>query len=202
MISILLVDDHKMMREGLLKVLDHDRYMVVDQAENGAQAVEKYMEIKPDVVLMDLSLPVMDGLEASRKIIEHDPAARVLLLTMGGTDADILEAMELQVKGYLNKASSAEVLNNTISLIMADESVYPTDIFLKKKHGDAAFKELTPKEKEVLKEMARGKANKVIASALDISEGTVKVHIKSILKKLSVNNRTEAAILAYEKGVV
>lgn len=202
--SVLIVDDHALVREGVRSLLDAEQFRVVGEAGDGQEAVATYKALHPDIVLMDMQMPKKNGLEASREILEHDPNARVVILSVDLTEADLMRAVDMSVKGYLLKTSSGEALNQALKLVIAGESVFPSDALIKgMSHRQEAHEVgLTPREEEILRYIAKGLSNKCIAREIDVTEGTVKVHIKAILKKLDMGNRTQAAIYAYERGLV
>jgi DNA-binding NarL/FixJ family response regulator len=203
-LKILVADDHALMREGIRTLLDQDKFQVIAEAEDGMEAVQKYQSSHPDIVLMDLNMPRKNGLEAARDILREDKNAKVVMLTVELSEVDLMQAVDYSVKGYLLKTSSADSLNQALSLVADGESVFPSEALIKGMNRRAQGVEmgLTPREEEILRYIAKGMSNKGIARELDVTEGTIKVHIKAILKKLGIQNRTQAAIYAYEKGIV
>lgn len=201
--NILVVDDHALIREGICSLLDKEQFNVIGEAADGREAVRKYEELSPSVVLMDMQMPIMSGLDASKEILNKHPEAKIVILSVDLTEADLMRAVDLTLKGYLLKTSNSESLNHALSLIMSGESVFPSESLIKGMNNRFKTQEigLTPREEEILRHIARGESNKGIARNLKVTEGTVKVHIKAILKKLDMNNRTQAAIYAYERGL-
>ncbi|MAI08943.1 MAG: DNA-binding response regulator [Magnetococcales bacterium] len=201
--SVLIVDDHALIREGVTSLLDSEQFTVIGEAGDGDVAIEKYNELKPDVVLMDLKMPNMSGLDAAKEILAQDPDAKIVMLSVELTEADLMRAVDLSVKGYLLKTSNSEALNHALNLVLSGESVFPSEALIRGMNNRHQAQEvgLTPREEEILRYIARGESNKGIARSLDVTEGTIKVHIKAILKKLDMNNRTQAAIYAYERGL-
>lgn len=201
---VMVADDHTLVREGICSLLDMDQFDVVGQASNGLEAVDMYDQMHPDIVLMDLNMPKKNGLEAARDILIHDQNAKIVVLTVEMSEADLMRAVDMKIKGYLLKTSGAESLNHALSLVVGGESVFPSEALISgmNRRVQSAEMGLTPREEEILRHIAQGQSNKNIARDLDVTEGTVKVHIKAILKKLDMSNRTQAAIYAYEKGLV
>tara|TARA_R110000868_G_scaffold218576_2_gene469374 strand:- start:297182 stop:297784 length:603 start_codon:yes stop_codon:yes gene_type:complete len=200
----MVVDDHALIREGISSLLDKDQFIVIGEACDGEEAVTRYNELSPALVLMDMKMPKMSGLEASKEILKSHPDAKIVILSVDLTEADLMQAVDLSIKGYLLKTSNSEALNHALSLVMSGESVFPSEALISGMNNRHKTQEmgLTPREEEILRHIARGESNKGIARNLDVTEGTIKVHIKAILKKLDMNNRTQAAIYAYERGLV
>jgi DNA-binding NarL/FixJ family response regulator len=196
------VDDHPIFRDGLSAVLAmHPDLELVGEADNGAAAVEMFRGCSPDVTLMDLSMPVMGGVEAIRKIVAEFPSARIVALTTYQGDADIHRALEAGARGYLLK----DVLRN--ELADAIRTVYRMGWILPNAVAQQLAKfvprvELTSRELEVLNLMAKGLRNKAIAEQIGRTEATVKVHVLHILDKLGVGDRTEAVVVALQRGII
>ncbi len=212
-IRILIVDDHTVVRDGLSSMLGRqDDFMVVGQAENGKVAVEKFGELQPDVVLMDLRMPEMNGVEAMRHIKGEVPDARFIVLTTFDTDEYIFDAIEAGAKGYLLKDASREDLFHAVRAVHRGESLIEPGVAarvldrlaqLSRQASQPSPAEiLSGREIEVLQQMAQGSANKQIAASLSISESTVKTHIANIFQKLDVNHRTEAVTHALQIGII
>jgi DNA-binding NarL/FixJ family response regulator len=209
-IRVLIADDHTVVRDGLAAVLSRrPDITVVGEASNGVEAVEKAAQLHPDVILMDLRMPEMDGAEAMRRIREQDPEARFLVLTTFDNDEYIFEAIQAGAKGYLLKDASREDLFRAVAAVYRGESlIQPAvasrvlDRFVELSQRTVPGETLSEREIEVLRLMARGAANKEIAAALFISESTVKTHIANIFQKLDVNDRTEAVTTALQKGII
>ena len=212
-VKILIVDDHAVVRDGLRVMLDRrEDFLVVGEAENGLEAVAKVRELGPDVILMDLRMPELDGVEAMRQIRAENSEAKFLVLTTYDTDEYIFDAIEAGAKGYLLKDASREDLFQAISAVHRGESLVQPGVAsrvldrlaqLTRQAGQAAEPQLlSDRELEVLQLMASGAANKQIASDLTISESTVKTHVTNIFQKLDVNHRTEAVTKAMSKGII
>ncbi|HET6797447.1 MAG TPA: response regulator transcription factor [Gemmatimonadales bacterium] len=198
---ILIADDHPAVRAGLAAVvLAEEDLRVAAQAENGEQAIALYREHRPDVVLMDLRMPVLGGVDATARITTEFPDARVLALTTYQGDADVRRALDAGARGYLLKHMLMTEVIAAIRAVCRGEWVIPPAIAA----GLAQHREdeLTPRELEVLGLMAQGKSNKEIAVAIGRTAETVKIHLKSIFAKLKVATRTEAVRVALGRGLV
>lgn len=201
-IRILVVDDHAIVRKGLVALLNTvDGLTVVAEASDGEQAIEAHRIHKPDVTLMDLRLPKLGGADAIVAIRKEQPSARVIVLTTFDGDEDIFRALQAGAKGYLLKGMDAAELTEAIHAVFAGRSKIPASIAekLAERMGGPA---LTTRELEVLKRIVAGRSNKEIGGDLHISEATVKTHINSILSKLGVSDRTQAATSALQRGIV
>jgi DNA-binding NarL/FixJ family response regulator len=202
LIRVLMVDDHPVLREGVAGILAAEPGMVlVGEAGDGREGVEQFRRHHPDVVLMDLQMPDMNGTDAIRAIRAESPQARIIVLTISGGDAHALRAFRAGASGYLLKSAFRKELLDTIRAVHAGQKRIPPSI-------GAALAEhvaddmLTARELEVLVEVAQGHANKIIADHLAITEGTVKGHMKSVLSKLGANDRTHAVTIALKRGII
>jgi DNA-binding NarL/FixJ family response regulator len=209
MISVLVADDHPVVRDGLVAILGtQPDFNVVGEASNGTDAVRLALELEPDVMLLDMEMPEMDGLEVLRRIRATRPDAKVIIFTVFDSDERILGAVQAGAQGYLLKGVPREEIFNAIRVVSGGGSLLQPVVaskLLRRLSGDRAdegLDHLTEREMEVLRLMAQGRANKEIASSLDISERTVKFHVSSILSKLGATNRTEAVALAAQQGLV
>lgn len=201
-IRILLVDDHSVVRMGLAAVLSlEEDFIIVDEAEDGAQALEKYRAKQPDVVLMDVRMPGTSGLEGLRALRAAWPSARVLMLTTSELDEDIQRTIEAGACGYLQKSVTREELVRAIRLVRAGGRYIP-ETTAKRLLQLAKRKHLSNRETEVLDGMRRGLSNRDIALSLSISEHTVKAHVKAILQKLESADRAEAVARGFEQGLL
>lgn len=202
-IQILIAEDHAVVRDGLAAVLKFEPDMnVVGLAKNGQEAVEQFRELKPDVVLMDLAMPELDGAAAIAAIRTESPHARILVLTTYDNDESVFRALENGAKGYLLKDCSTADLLAAIRQIHAGGTHVSERAAARLAERAMAGAALSPRELEVLNLVAAGKSNKEIASALFISEGTVKTHVLSIHEKLGVGDRTEAVVTAIRRGIL
>jgi len=199
-IRLLLVDDHQLVRAGLRQLLSSTADVeVVAEASGGAEAVESASEVRPDVVLMDLSMPGMDGIEATRRIVEADAAPAVLVLTSFSDRDRVLDALDAGAVGYLLKdAAPEELLRGIRAAARGDSPLDPrvARTVLDQRSRARPAVELTTREREVLSLVATGLANKQIARRLGITEKTVKTHMTSIFSTLGVSDRTQAALWA------
>jgi len=201
-IRVLSVDDHPLLRDGVAAILKLQPDMqLVGEAEDGAQAVETFRKLKPDVTLMDLQMPVMNGVDAIVKIREEFPAARVIVLTTYAGDAQALRAIRAGAVGYLLKGTLRKELLDTIRTVHAGQRYIPAEV-ARQIALHLGEDSLSEREINVLKLVATGKANKEIARALSVSEDTVKAHLKSIFVKLDVGDRTQAVTLALKRGII
>jgi DNA-binding NarL/FixJ family response regulator len=202
-IRILIAEDHAIVRDGLTSVLDFEQDMsVVGHAKNGNEAVAQYRKLKPDVVLMDLAMPEMDGVAAINAIRSEFPAARILVLTTYDGDETIFRALENGAKGYLLKDCSTPDLLGAIRKVHAGGTHVSDRAASRLAERAIAGAALSPREIEVLKLIASGKSNKEIAAQLFVSEGTVKTHVINIHHKLGVDDRTEAVVVAIKRGIL
>ena len=201
-IRVLVVDDHRIVREGLALIIDREADIeVVGTAASGEEAVAAFTRDRPDIVLMDLQLPGMSGLEAIRDIRRLDPRARIVVLTMYGGDEDIHRALEVGATTYLLKDSLSDDLIRVVREVHAGGRPMTPDV--KARLDDrAAHPALTQREIRVLQVAMEGKRNKEIAASLSISEETVEVHMKNIFTKLGVHDRTAAVYVALRRGII
>lgn len=201
-IRVLIADDHPIVRAGLSALIDdHPRMRLVAEATTGTQAVSLALSHRPDVILMDLRMPELDGVEATRAIRSSWPDARVIVLTTYDGDEDIYQALLAGAMAYLLKDASRAELLEAIEAVHRGEKRIPAEVGARLA-GRVAGQDLTPRELEVLRAIVDGRSNKEIAHALSLSEGTVKFHVNNILAKLGVNDRTQAATEALRRGFV
>ncbi|WP_047495522.1 response regulator transcription factor [Terriglobus sp. TAA 43] len=199
-IRLMVVEDHHVVREGLVALLSSVKEIeVVASVSDGDKAVTSFSSLHPDVTLMDLQLPGMGGAEATRKIREQAPDARVIVLTTYDGDEDIFRALQAGACGYLLKGMPFDELVQAIYAVHRGESRIPSQIADKLAERSKS-EQLTPREIHVLERIVAGRANKDIASDLSISEATVKTHVNNLLAKLGVVDRTQAATAALQRG--
>jgi two-component system NarL family response regulator len=199
---VLLVDDHALLRTGVANIINQEPDLqVIAEAANGAEAVDAFRDYRPDVTLLDLRMPVMEGVEAVRHIRAIDSQARVIVLTTYDADEDIARALQAGAKAYVLKDISADALVACIHDVLAGKTYVAPAIAAKLAERVNRI-QLTPRELSTLRLMADGKANKEIAADLGISERTVKTHLGHLFEKLGVTSRTEAVKVATRRGLV
>lgn len=214
-LRILIVDDHRLFRQGLVSLMRtrQDLVEIIGEAANGTQALEMAYRLRPDVILMDIQLPDINGLEVSANIRQHMPSAAIVMLTASETDQDLCHAIELGVAGYLPKSLDADELFHLLEGVQNGEPAITPSMALRlmklirspvnagpiHAQGEIA---LTEREMDVLRRVVKGLSNPKIADDLSISINTVKVHLHNILEKLRVTNRAQAAVCAVQQGLV
>jgi len=199
---ILVADDHYVVRMGVIAIINNERDMeVVAEAANGTQAIELFNQHQPDLVLLDSRMPLKSGIQAAQEIRQQHSAARILMLTAFDGDEDIHKAIAAGAQGYILKSSTGEQLIPALRAVAAGRSWIPAEVAdrLARRSG---FEALTPRELEVLHELAKGLANKQIADVMNISMHTTKEYLKKILTKLHVADRTEAVTVAIQRGLI
>jgi len=201
-IKVLCVDDHQLIREGIASALREERDMVlVAQAANGRDALAEFRRHRPDVTLMDLQMPDMDGITATKEILQDFPAARIVILTTYPGDVNASRALRVGARGYLLKAMLRSDLINTIRNVHAGQHHIPAEI-AQDIAAHVAADDLTTRELEVIRSISMGRSNKAVANALCISEDTVKGHVRNVLSKLQANDRTHAVMIAMKRGYI
>jgi two-component system nitrate/nitrite response regulator NarL len=208
---VLLIDDHALFRIGLLELLERRGIEVIDAVGESEVGLQLARDCGPDVVLMDLRMPGESGIELVRKMRQQGIDRRVAMLTTSTDERDVIEALQAGVSGYLLKDMEPDDLVAALEGILAGKTVVAPELTgalaravrqePETSEAQVVFSDLTPREMEILCHLAGGQSNKVIGHELGISEGTVKLHVKSILRKLSVRSRVEAAVLAVEQGL-
>ncbi|MGD2077027.1 MAG: response regulator transcription factor [Chloroflexota bacterium] len=208
-IDLLIVDDHPVVRDGLIAILStQPDFNVVEEAASGEHALTLFQQVQPDVILLDLEMPGMDGVEVIKRLRQMQPEVKIVVFTAFDTDERILNALQAGAKGYLLKGVPRSELFEAIRVVHGGGSLLQPVVasrLLNQLSGtetSGPAEELTPRESEVLQLLAHGKTNKEIATELVISERTVKFHISSILAKLGATNRTEAVTTAIQQGLV
>lgn len=212
--TILIADDHVLFREGIRALIGHwDDFKVVGEASNGSQAVEMALELKPDILLMDVHMPVMDGIEATRRLTRELPDIRIVMLTVSEDEDDLFRAIKFGAHGYVLKDTPSKRLHDELRRLLKGETPLSGLMATKmleeisqpgspsQAQGEAR-ESLSEREKEVLCLLAEGLSNSQIAERVHLSENTVKKHLRSILEKLHLNNRIEAAVYAVKEGFV
>ncbi|TDR31537.1 response regulator [Hydromonas duriensis] len=210
-IKLLLIDDHALFRSGLRSLLQRqDDFEIVGEAADGLEGVKLAAQLKPDVILLDLDMPVMHGKDALAQILSAQPDMAVLMLTVSEDGTDLTECMRTGARGYLLKNINIDFLLDSIRRTVDGDSVLSpemtTKLVARLRSTDtptttAKVDSLTPRERETLIWLARGVSNKHIARALDVAESTVKVHVQNILRKLELSSRVQAAVYAVEHGL-
>lgn len=210
-LCVLIIDDHALFRSGLRELLERRGIEVVGATGDGEEGCRLARELQPDIILLDVRMPGMGGLPVLERLNELGVGAPVLMLTTSTDDKDLIAAVRGGAKGYLLKDLEPDELINSLGKIMAGECpIAPemTGVLARVVHGEepvteseTGFSELTPREMEILCHLAEGQSNKEIARELGISNGTVKLHVRAILRKLQVRSRVEAAVLAVEEGI-
>ena len=201
-IRLLIAEDHTVVRDGLIAILQQEPDMeVVAETGNGLQAVELWKEKQPDVTLMDLRMPGLDGVDAVHEIRTVDPSARIIILTTYDGDEDIYRVMQAGAKSYLLKDVGREEMCRSIREVHAGKTLVSPAVAVRLAER-MPLEELTPRELDVLRLLALGKPNKLIGAALSISEVTVKSHMQAIFRKLNVLSRTEAIAVANRRGLL
>lgn len=211
-IRVLIIDDHTLFRSGIKLLLERQAgFEVAGEAGNGLEGVKRAKQLKPDVVLLDLHMPVTSGLEVIALLQEEVPSAQIIMLTVSEDADDLLEALRAGARGYLLKNIETDFLLTSIRQAAAGESVMSPQMARKladamrsprKDNTDVSPAKLSPRELEVILLLARGAGNKEIARVLDLSESTVKIHVQGILRKLNLSSRVQAAVYAIEHGLV
>ncbi|KYP81370.1 response regulator [Ferroacidibacillus organovorans] len=208
-IRVLIVDDHELFRQGVSAMISrHPAIEVVGEASNGQEAVSQFTELTPDVVIMDINMPIMTGLEATRLMREKNSEARILILTVSDAEQALFEAVKAGASGYILKNASPQTVIDSVQRVFSGEPVIPGNLAVKIIHELSAstakkaqeIDPLTEREIDVLRHLSTGSSNRDIASALYISENTVRNHVRNILEKLHLSNRVQAATYALREG--
>lgn len=212
-LKILLADDHVVMRTGLRALLERQPNLeVVGEAENGRETVERVEALKPDVVVMDVGMPILNGIEATKQITGEKSSAAVIILSMHADESYVMRALKAGARGYLLKDSAAADLINAIQAVSQNKSFFSPKVshilaedyvrVLKQKGEVDSYELLTDREREILQLLAEGKANKEVATLLNISPYTVETHRKHILEKLNLHSPAELILYAVRKGII
>ncbi|WP_339804298.1 two-component system response regulator NarL [uncultured Marinobacter sp.] len=210
--SILLIDDHPLLRQGIRQLIEMENDMeVVGEASNALDGIRLATELEPDLVLLDLNMPEMNGIEALKKMREQEVSSRIVIFTVSDHEEDVVAALRAGADGYLLKDMEPEDMVLQLhqaavgKMVISDRLTTLLAQALRSQKPQAAsqpnFDSLTPREKDILKLIAEGLSNKMIGRRLDISDGTVKVHVKHLLKKLNLRSRVEVAVWAVEEGL-
>ena len=210
-IKVIIIDDHTLFREGLQRLLVRHEIDVVSSVSNGEDGIKSIKKLEPDIVLLDLRMPKVNGIDVLKNIREHNKSLPVVMLTTSDDEKDLIEAFRNGASGYLLKDMEPDDLVVALRDVLKGETIVAPNLvqILAKFHqGDDTeinitnlIATLTPRENEILELLAEGQSNKLIAKNLGISDGTVKLHVKSILRKLEIHSRVEAAVIAVEHGL-
>jgi|TARA_B100001778_G_C18548685_1_gene611961 two-component system nitrate/nitrite response regulator NarL len=210
-IKVIIIDDHTLFREGLQRLLVRHEIDVVSSVSNGEDGIKSIKKLEPDIVLLDLRMPNVNGIDVLKNIREHNKSLPVVMLTTSDDEKDLIEAFRNGASGYLLKDMEPDDLVVALRDVLKGETIVAPNLvqILAKFHqGDDTeinitnlIATLTPRENEILELLAEGQSNKLIAKNLGISDGTVKLHVKSILRKLEIHSRVEAAVIAVEHGL-
>jgi DNA-binding NarL/FixJ family response regulator len=202
-ITVLLADDHGLVRRGFRRILEDDEGMkVVGEAANGVEAIRMAYELKPKVVVMDLSMPELDGVQATKEIVKHLPGTEVLILSMHADDNYVRNALDAGAKGYLLKSSIDVDLVGAIRSVAEGKRFMGNGLRYAARGQDDELSKLTAREKQVLQLIAQGKSNKEIASLLELSVNTVSVHRANLMEKMNIHRTAELVLFAIRKGLV
>lgn len=209
--QVLLIDDHTLFRLGLKGLLEHSDIEVIGAASTGLEGLELAAKLTPDVILLDMRMPDMDGLQVLKQLRDQGTSVPIVILTTSNEDRDLLESLRSGAQGYLLKDMDPEELVSALHKIVNGETVVAPQLassLARALQGNpiseppkTPLSDLTPREREIITHLAEGQSNKAIARDLGISDGTVKLHVKAILRKLNVRSRVEAAVIAVEQGV-
>lgn len=214
MIRVVLADDQAVVRGGLRMILESEEDIEVSgEAGDGRHALDLVRELDPDVVLMDIRMPTLDGIDATRRLVSSGSRTRVLVLTTYGLDENVYDALKVGAAGFLVKTDSPAQLVHAVRVVAAGESLLAPDVTRRlidrfviglrpNTPAPAELQALSPREREVLKLVAGGMSNGEIAAALFVSEGTVKTHVARILSKLNLRDRVQVVVYAYERGII
>lgn len=210
-LNIILIDDHTLFREGLESLLARRNINVLAAVGNGEDGLRLATELAPDIVLLDMRMPEMDGMDVLRQLRKNGFTKPVVMLTTSSDERDLVQSLRSGAQGYLLKDMEPDQLVLALRDIVDGKTVVAPDLAAvlarvvqgdtMEADNDSPFSKLTPRENEILSHLAEGQSNKVIARNLGISDGTVKLHVKSILRKLGVHSRVEAAVIAVEEGL-
>ncbi len=201
-ISVLLVDDHSLVRRGFRRILEDDGMKVVGEASNGVEAIHMANELKPQVVVMDLSMPQLDGVQATKEIVKSLPETQVLILSMHSDDNYVRNALDAGAKGYLLKSAIDVDLVGAIKVVSEGKRYIGSGLKYVAHEQEDELHRLTAREKQVLQLIAQGRSNKEIAALLELSVNTVSVHRANLMEKMNIHRTAELVLFAIRKGLV
>lgn len=210
---ILVADDHEVVRKGLCNLLESHGWEVLSEASDGRQAVEKAQELKPDIVILDIGMPNLNGLDATRQILRHNPQQKVLVLTVSDTDQVIREVLEAGARGFVLKSDAARDLVAAVEAVLGNRTFFTSRVgemvlegYLKGGTSGAAssptLPTLTPREREIVQLLAEGKSTKEVAAVLDLSVKTAETHRSNIMRKLKLHSVGELVLYAIRNNIV
>jgi len=202
-ISVLLVDDHSLVRKGFRRILEDDpEIRVVDEAANGQEAIRLARRLHPQVIVMDMAMPGLDGVQATREIVKHEPGIAVLILSMYSEENYVRNALDAGARGYLLKEALDVDLATAVKAIAAGKQVIGPGVMPASRVPDPQYDRLTPRERQILELAAQGKSNRLIAGLLHLSENTVAVHRANLMAELGIHRTTDLIVWAAKKGLV
>jgi DNA-binding NarL/FixJ family response regulator len=202
-ISVLLVDDHGLVRKGFRRIVEDDpEIRVVDEAANGEEAIRLARQLHPQVIVMDMAMPGLDGVQATREIVKHAPDIAVLIVSMYSGENYVRNALDAGARGYLLKEALDVDLAGAVKAVAAGKQVIGPGVIHAQRAPDPQYDRLTPREKQVLELAAQGKSNKIIAGLLKVSENTVAVHRANLMAELGIHRTTDLIVWAVKKGLV
>jgi DNA-binding NarL/FixJ family response regulator len=202
-ISVLLVDDHALVRKGFRRILEDDpEIRVVGEAANGQEAIRLARELHPRVIVMDMAMPGLDGVQATREILKHQPDIAVLILSMYSEENYVRNALDAGARGYILKEALEVDLADAVKALAAGRQVIGRGVLAASRAPDPEYDRLTPREKQILELAAQGKSNKTIAALLHLSENTVAVHRANVMAELGIHRTTDLILWAAKKGLV
>ncbi|HEY7120086.1 MAG TPA: response regulator transcription factor [Tepidisphaeraceae bacterium] len=203
LITVLCADDHPLVRKGIASILENESDIrLVAEADDGLRAVELFRQHRPDVTLMDLRMPRVDGIEAVRRIRAEYPDAKVIALTSYDGDQEIFRALDAGVRGYLLKEMVHTEVVRAIRTVASGQRLVPPEVVQRMSEGFPPHAALTPREVEVLSLVAEGLTNKEVAARLGTADGTIKMHVQNILEKLGASDRTHAVTIGLRRGII
>lgn len=201
-IRVLVADDHEIVREGLIAIIARQKdFLVVAEAVNGQQAVDEFRRHRPDIVVLDINMPVMDGVRATQVIRTEFPDAKIIVLSAMAGDEDIFQALQAGARTYLLKDTLAKTLTDTMRAVLAGGRPLAPEV-AERLAQRSFMTDLTPRELDVLRLMSRGRSNREIGDELSLTEGTVKGYVSTILDKLHAADRTQAVLLGLQRGLI
>lgn len=202
-ISVVLVDDHGLVRKGFRRILEDDPDIrVIGEASNGLEAIQLARELHPQVIVMDMSMPELDGVQATREITKQEPAPAVMILSMYSDENYVRNALDAGARGYMLKEAMDVDLSSAVRALAAGKQVLGPGVLAPANSSDPDYERLTPREKQILELVAQGRSNKAIAALLGVSENTVSVHRANLMAELGIHRTSELIVWAAKRGLV